>query len=181
MLESSWLKLTFFRFFWFERSAEELQQCLLYTAAKKLHVISVGHKLQRRTLCDTRRDVHLGHLIALKVPTFQQPLRLTWFITLLRIMQHLECKLYTSITFVSKTFLDFKRCDNTKQASMVFRRNQLNLTWKTSLKLTTQTSRKNSKHVNISFFTLSLKKDDIVLSFFPCQPSTTLWLTRNWI
>ena len=35
---------------------------------KKLHVINVGHKLQRRTLYDTRRDVLLEHFIALNVP-----------------------------------------------------------------------------------------------------------------
>ena len=31
-----------------------------------------------------------------------------------------------------------------------------------------------SKHVNISSLTLSLKKEDIVFSISPCQPSTTL-------
>ena len=63
---------------------------------------------------------------------------------------------------------------------MDFRWNQLNLTWVTSLNMTTQTSRKNSKHVNISSMTLSFKKEDIVFSISPCQPSTTLWLTRTW-
>ena len=133
------------------------------------------------TLYDTRRDVQLEQLLALKVPTFQQPLRLTWIITLLRNMQHLEWKLHTSVKFVSKSFLAFMRCGNTKRVSMKFRWNQLNLTWKTSLKMTTQTSRKNSKHVNVSSLTLSLRKEDIVFSISPCQPSTTLWLIRNWI
>ena len=51
----------------------------------------------------------------------------------------------------------------------------------TSLKMTTQTSKKNSKHVSISSLTLSLKKEDMVFSISPSQPSTTVWLTRNWI
>ena len=37
-----------------------------------------------------------------------------------------------------------------------------------SLKMTTQTSKKNSKHVNISSLTLSSKKEDIVFSISPC-------------
>ena len=86
-----------------------------------------------------------------------------------------KCKIF------SKSFLVFMRCDNTKQASMEFRWNQLNFTWITSLKITTQTSKKNCKHVNLSSFILSLKKEDIVFSISPCQPSTTLWLMINWI
>ena len=73
------------------------------------------------------------------------------------------------------------RCDNTKQVSMDFGRNQLSLTRVTSLKMTTHTSRKNSKHVTNSSLTLSMKKEDIVFSISPCQPSTTPRLIRTWI
>ena len=96
-------------------------------------------------------------------------------------MQHLEWKIHPSLKIVSKSFLAFMRCDYTKQASMDFRWNQLNLAWVTSLKMTTQTSKKNSKHVNNSWLTVSLKKEDIVFSISPCQSSTTLWLARIWI
>ena len=116
-------------------------------------MIDVGHKLQRRTLYDTRRDVQLEHIFALKVRPFQRTIRLTWIITLLRNMQHLEWNIHRGVKFVSKIFLAFMRFDNTKQASVDIRLNQLILTWITCLKLTTQTSRKNSKHVNISLLT----------------------------
>ena len=71
-------------------------------------------------------------------------------------------------------------CDKTKQASREVRWNQLSSTWKTSLKMTTQTSKKNSKDVNISSFTLSFKNEDIVFSISPGHPSTTLWLLKRF-
>ena len=161
-LESSWLKTYFFRFFCFERIGKNLQQCLFWTATKRLYVINLGHKLQRRTLYDTRQDVHSELFIALNVPTFQQPHRMTFVITLLRNLQHPEWKLHTSVNYVSKIFLAFMRCDNTRQASEELRWKHLNLTRITSLKMTTQNSRENSKLVNISSLTLSVKKEDIV-------------------
>ena len=59
-------------------------RCLVLNATKKVHAITVGHKLQRETLYHTRWDVQLEHFSALSVPTSQQPLRLTWNTTLPR-------------------------------------------------------------------------------------------------
>ena len=51
--------------------------CSVSTATNNLYVITVGQKLQRGTLYDTRRDVQLKHFIALNVPTFRKVVRLT--------------------------------------------------------------------------------------------------------
>ena len=80
-------------------------------------------------------------------------------------MLHLEWKLHTSVEFVPKSFLAFMRCDNTKQANMEFRWNHPSLTWTNSLKKTTQSSRKSSKHFNISSLTLSEKGRYRVFNF----------------
>ena len=125
----------------------------------------MGHRLQRRTLCDTKRDFQLEHFIALNVPTFQQPRRLAWIITLPRNMQHLEWKTHTSVNFASKNFLAFMRCDNTKQASMEFRWNQLNSTWTTSLKMTTQTSKKTPSMSTFPWPLWACKRRHCVFNF----------------
>ena len=80
-----------------------------------------------------------------------------------------------------KHFSGFYALWQHKTSELGIQMKSADLTWIISLKMTTHTSKKNSNHVNISSLTLSLKKKDIVFSISPCQPSTTLWLLRNWI
>ena len=44
---------------------------------EKKHVKSVVPKLQGTKMCGSRRDVPLGHFIALNVPTVQQRLKVS--------------------------------------------------------------------------------------------------------
>ena len=48
-------------------------------------------------------------------------------------------------------------------------------------KLTIQFLKENCGHVKISWLILSWKKEDNYFSISVCQPSSLLWLTRNWI
>ena len=58
--------------------------CLVSTATKKLHVITVRHQLQKGTLYDTKRDVQLEHCIVANIPLSPQNHKMILITILLR-------------------------------------------------------------------------------------------------
>ena len=174
-LEWSWLKLCVFRLFRFEGIAKK-QQCLLWTATKKLHVINVGHKLQRTILYDTRQDVLLEQFTALNVPTFQHPRRLTWIITLPRNTVQQDPTTTTLVKNAALSFQVFIPWDFTnnvvtqqklpsvqrRRRCKVLRTQEMTRAWK-----------KSYSRVDVSWLILKYKNGDIACSILL---STTLQL-----
>ena len=71
-----------------------------------------------------------------------------------------------------RDFCDFHALRQHKTRQLGIQMNSADFDMNNFLGETTQSSRKNSKHVNISSSTLSLIKEDIVFSISPSQPST---------
>ena len=99
-------------------------------------------------------------------------------------MQHLEWKLHTSKNlFRKEKFSAFYALRQHKTNEHGIQMNSAEFDVNNSIEDDDADLKKNknSRHVNNSSLTLSLKDEDIVFSISPCQSSTTLWLLRNWL